>query len=283
MTTYPLITKQDGTQEEFRPEKLISSLKRSGATDEDAQEVVDHLIEEIKTGVTTDFIYNHAFDILKKKEIGVAAKYSLRRALAELGPTGFPFERFVAKIHEALGHTTEVGTIVPGKCVEYEVDVIAHDAQNGELIVSEAKFHNQSSVKSDLKVVLYVKARFDDLIQTGVGGRLVAGEKAIPWVITNTKFTENARKYAECMGVHLVGWDYPRGNSLQDMIERARLEPITTLTTLSSEDKNNLVETGAVLCSEVASNPDILKAAGVDSQKYDNILQEVHKVCTIQS
>lgn len=29
--------------------------------------------------------------------------------------------------------------------------------------MAEAKFHNELGIKSDLKVVLYVKARFDDL------------------------------------------------------------------------------------------------------------------------
>ena len=281
MMTYPLVTKHDGSHEEFNPSKLFSSLKRSGASDEDAQDVVDHLVTEIKDGVTTDFIYQHAFDILKKKEVGIAAKYSLRRALAELGPTGFPFERFVAKIHEALGHKTEVGAVVSGKCVDYEVDVIARDEERKEIIVSEAKFHNQSSIKSDLKVVLYVKARFDDLVNSDVGGRLEDGFTAVPWVITNTKFTENAQQYAKCSGVHLVGWDYPHGASLQEMIEKAQLEPITTLTTLTRGEKNSLIETGSVLCREVAENPDILKTVGVDPEKHEGILQEVHKVCTI--
>ena len=116
---------------------------------------------ELVDGITTKEIYHKAFELLHKEEKPIALKYSLKRAIMELGPSGFPFEKFVAEIFKFKGYTAETGKLVKGFCVEHEVDVVAWNKD--KLIMCEAKFHNDPGMKSDLKVALYVKARFDDL------------------------------------------------------------------------------------------------------------------------
>ena len=125
----------------------------------------------------------------------------------ELGPSGFPFEQFVAEIFRSKGYETVTDQIVLGGCVEHEIDVVAW--KKDELIMNEVKFHGDIGLKSDLKVVLYVHARFEDLAENvyeygGKTHKLTGG-----WLITNTKFTVSAIKYAVCKKMNIVGWNYP--------------------------------------------------------------------------
>ena len=90
-----LITKSDGTKESFDEEKLIRSLKRVNASSQAIAEITDQVESELTEGVSTSEIYHRAFELLHKHSVPVAIKYSIRRAMMELGPDGFPFEKFV--------------------------------------------------------------------------------------------------------------------------------------------------------------------------------------------
>ncbi|NOQ92973.1 MAG: ATPase, partial [Flavobacteriaceae bacterium] len=98
------------------------------------------------------------------------------------------------------------------------------------------------------------------------------------WIYTNTRFTSDAIDYANCVGLKLVSWDYPPGNSLKDKINNYRLFPITTLTALTKSDKTKLLEKGFVLCKDVCDNPQILTDVGIDKKKHKKILENAKEL-----
>jgi len=268
-----VITKADGTQEPFRPEKLDNSLKRAGARQEIRKEIVSAIGDKITPGMSTQEIYARAFSMLRKRaDIPVAARYSLRRALQAFGPTGFPFEAFVAELYRADGYKAEVGVIAQGKCMEHELDVVA--VKGRARLGAELKFHNRPGFKTDVKTALYVHARFEDLHQGTI-------EKQITkrMLITNTKFTSNAIRYSECVGLTLMGWNYPEKENLQDLIAKSGLHPITCLTTISGTDKEKLLSRGIVLCRDVKQSPERLARLGFSKQKIKRITEESAYLC----
>ncbi|MSU55846.1 MAG: ATPase [Candidatus Taylorbacteria bacterium] len=270
------IVKADGTRESFDLSKLAESLRVSGADEDIASAVAEHVRKELVSGMTTDDIYRHAFSVLRAREKSAAVRYSLRRSLLALGPTGFPFEKLVGEIFKRKGFSVQIDQIVQGKCVDHEIDIVAWNAD--KLIMSEAKYHHELAYKSDLKVVLYVKARIDDLMastfQYGKERKLDEG-----WLITNTKFTEKAVRYAECSGMRLLGWNYPKTGNLHDFIEQTGVHPITCLTTLSDSQKQTLMEQGIVLCESVRDNKDRLRALGFPDHLIGEVEAESNAIC----
>ncbi len=274
------ITKADGTRELFEESKLVESLRNAGGSDDIIEEIINHVAKEMWDGMPTSEIYSRAFKLLRSHSMPLAVKYSLRRALSELGPDGFPFEKYVSRIFEAWGYSTLVDQTVPGVCVPHEVDVVAWNKE--KLLMVEAKFHNELGLKSDLKVALYIKARFDDLRGNmfdygGVVRKLDEG-----WLITNTKFTEQAIHYGECNGVKMLGWNYPKKGNLQDIIEELRLHPSTCLISLSNESKRALLTKGVVLCMDIYKRPQILSEIGMSQADAEEVLTEVRSVCGIE-
>src|SRR3989344_4906942 len=156
-----LIAKADGEQEPFNPEKLVSSLMRAGAEHPLARDISRDIEANLYNGITTQEIYRRAFLKLREARRGAAARYSLKRAILDFGPSGFPFEAYISELFRAEGAQTKIDQIVQGACVEHEVDVVVH--QKGITTFVEAKFHNAAGFKTDLKTVLYVKARLDDI------------------------------------------------------------------------------------------------------------------------
>ena len=51
-------------------------------------------------------------------------------------------------------------------------------------------------------------------------------------MVTNTKFTTKAVRYSECVGVELLGWNYPKGKGLEYVVDSQKLYPITVLPSL---------------------------------------------------
>lgn len=267
-----LITKATGEKEPFDGEKLRNSLMRSKASPEVAEKILSHIKLELKDGMSTKQIYKHAFDLLAREHRPAAARYSLRNAVIEMGPTGFPFEKLVAEIFVSKGFETTTDFIAKGKCVEHEIDIVAWN--ENKLIMSEAKFHNEFGIKSDLKAALYINSRWEDLgtEEFDFGGKRKLDEG---WLVTNTKFSSKAIGYAKCRDMKLVGWNYPEKGNLQDLIEDAELHPITSLESISKHEKRALMEAGVVLCKQAMDNVDILKQCGLSEEKIKAALEEI--------
>ena len=278
MAIQTLIIKEDGEKEPFDPSKLRASLKRAHATVFIIDEIVDVITKEIRDGMTTEEIYKRAFKLLNQKSKASAIKYSIRRSILGLGPTGFPFEEYVAQLFEAKGYQTRTGQLLRGKCVNHEVDVVAWNKDN--LLLTEVKFHNQIKIKSDTKVALYVKARLDDLAteKFKYGGEERKMTRGL--LITNTKFTQNSKKYARCVGTFdMISWDYPEKGNLYDMIEEAKMHPMTCVPLLSVNDKKELIKRGIVSCPSLKDNAHVLEEIGVPKDKIKDIVDNIDMIC----
>lgn len=271
------IVKFSGDSAPFEVEKLINSLRRSRANEELIQQIVEQVENQIYDGITTKQIYKMAFKMLKDKSRVSASKYKLKKALMELGPTGFPFEKLIGKIMEQEGFETKVGEIVKGNCVQHEVDVIAQKDNNHYMI--ECKYHSDHGRFCNVKIPLYIHSRFLDVEkqwerQSGHETKLHQGG-----VYTNTRFTTDAIKYGNCVGLLMISWDYPRENGLKDRIDKSGLHPLTALTTLTKTEKTKLLDTGIVLCKELHENSDLLAQIGVPKSRHENILKDSQDLC----
>lgn len=285
------ITKETGEIEKFDFKKLEESLIRSGAVQTTADKIARTIMDDLKDGVcdpdseqgavcTIHQIYHKAFDMLKETSRAVAARYSLRRSLMEFGPTGFPFEEYVASIFKAKGFETITGQMVFGGCVPHEVDVIAWNKE--KLIMAEVKYHNDHTGKSDLKTALYIKARYDDLKDNLFTYGNFPPRKIDEWyLITNTKFTETAVTYAKCKGLKLISWMYPENGNLLDMIEETKLHPITCLTTLTPNEKRDLLSRDIVICKTIYEKRQLLKDLGYSDAKIFKVMEEISQVINL--
>ena len=275
-----LVVKASGEVEPFSEAKLRRSLERVKASPTIIEGIVAHVRQEFINYSKTRDIYRHAFSLLRKHERPAAARYSLKRAIMELGPTGHPFENLVGELLRLQGFSVEVAGIVQGLCVSHEVDVVAE--QGSRHIMVECKFHNEQGIKSDVKVALYVQARFEDIQKAG-GQKDPAHTQKFheAWLVTNTQLTSDAIAYASCVGMKAIGWNYPAQGSLQDLIEQAGLHPLTCLTTLSGSNKRVLLDKGLVLCKDVAKNKKALQAIGFNQPKIAQVEKEITQLCGI--
>jgi hypothetical protein len=267
------VLKSNGEREPFNVLKLENSLLNAGVSPSSAQKIISVVQGELVDGMTTAEIYRHAFFLLHKMEKPSAVRYSMRRALADLGPSGFPFEKFVAEIFKAQGYKIETDQMIKGYCAEHELDVVAYNDK--KLIMTEVKFHNQNGIKTDLKVALYVKARFDDLrkMHFKYGGHDMVLSEGL--LITNTKFTKSAISYAMCAGVGMIGWNYPVHGNLHDLIVQYKMHPITSLISLSPDEKKYLIGRGFVICSTVMDKLAILNEGGFSQKRINAIIEEI--------
>jgi hypothetical protein len=272
MTTLPIIIKSDGTNETFNPERLTRSLERSGASELTAKQITETITNTVAPGTSSKEIYTRAFSLLRKEARPVAARYALRRALLELGPSGHPFEDFISHLYRTEGWQVETRKIMKGKCVSHEVDFYASHKEQNEFLAAELKYHNDAGYKTDLKVALYVKSRFDDIFACDESARSCPIDRGI--LVTNTKFTSEAIAYAECSGVELLGWGYPVDNSLFIRMSRAKVYPITTLTGLSRAEKFLLIERGVIAVDEIMNNRRLLDSLHLNSERVGELLAE---------
>lgn len=268
------VKKASGEVVEFDESKLRDSLFNSGAS----MELINHISEtinaEFKETTSTRNIYKRAYQILRTSSQKLAGKYKLKNAILELGPTGYPFEQFIGRLLKYQGYEVEVGLTMQGKCLNHEVDIFAK--KHDELIIGECKHHSNSGYKSDIKIPLYVHSRYNDI----VNGLQIKGENRAPecWIFTNTRFTTDSEAYANCYGLTLIAWDFPKKGNLRERIELSGLYPITCLFSLTKKEKQILLENDVVLCQELTHNPSLLQP--IDSRKHSRILQECRDICS---
>lgn len=271
------VVKIDGSVEPFNVQKLRNSLQRSGATEEEMSSIITEVESTLYDGIRTQEIYRHAFELLRNSEATVAARYSLRRALFNLGPTGFPFEDFLSRLFTHEGYTTKTRVILQGNCAEHELDVAAYKADHS--FVAEAKFHAHPGIKSDLQVALYSFARLHDLQNAKICSEDICGIKEL-LIVTNTKFTSAAEKYARCTGLKLLSWNQPNENNLHDRIQNSGMYPITVLQSLSQSQKRALIERGVIVCTDLIEKPHLLRHAHISPKRMDIVLSEAQSLST---
>lgn len=271
------IVKMDGKKAQFDATKLRRSLKRSGAKDQIISQIISRVETSLYEGISTKEIYKMAFSFLRKTSRPTAARYKLKKAIMELGPTGFPFEKFVGELLSHQGFKTNVGVIVEGECVNHEVDVIAE--KNDSHFIIECKFHSEQARHCDVKIPLYIHSRFLDLKKQWLKSNGHRSKFFQGWIFTNTRFTDDALRYGNCAGLNLVSWDYPEKGSLKERVDEFGLYPITTLTSLTKRDKQLLLSKNKVLCIDLCHHPELLDSIGISEARKKNILKEVHDLC----
>ena len=279
MTKPLIIVKADGTDEVFDPERLSLSLERSGAGEFMAKRISKIITDTVAPGTSSKEIYTRAFALLRREARPIAARYALRRALLELGPSGHPFEDFISHLYRTEGWQVETRKIIKGKCVQHEVDFYASHKEQNEFLAGELKYHNDPGYKTDLKIALYVKSRFDDIFACDEQLRSCQIDRGI--LVTNTKFTSEAIAYAECSGVELLGWGYPSNNNLFIRMSRAKVYPITTLTGLSRAEKNLLIEHGIIAVDEIMKDRRALDPLHLPSDRVGELFAEADGLLSI--
>lgn len=264
------VLKADGTNEPFDEQKVLGSIRRAGVPLELEEKVLAHVKNRVYDGIQTWEIFHHISEFLGKSSHPYSkSRYSLKQSIMMLGPTGYPFEDFVASVMQMHGYTTKVRQILSGKCVTHEIDVVAE--RDKVKIMIEAKFHNNPGNRSEIHVALYTKARFEDA--------KIKNNFSEGWLVTNTKATIDAIAYAECEGLKIISWSYPMGESLRDLIEKYTLHPVTMLTTLSMSQKAQLLQHHIVLCKDICAKHELLNILSLSQDEKKRTMEEIHYIC----
>lgn len=271
------VTKASGERNAFSEEKIRVSLRRSGADEEQIDSILDEVKKQLYNGITTKKIYRIAFALLKSGSRHLAARYHLKDAIMELGPSGFPFEKYVAELMKFQGYSTRVGQFMQGKCVTHEIDVVAK--KDNELLLMECKYHNQKGISCNIKIPLYIHSRFNDVQAQELQKAEYASMNQQVCIVTNTRFTEDALQYAGCSGIAVLGWDRPFKKGLKDLIDQSGLYPVTCLTSLTIAEKRRLLDRETVLCNELNDNKHLLASIGIKSGRIKTVLEEVNRLC----
>lgn len=269
------VVKKSGEREGYDEGKVMRSMNRVGVPDNLRPEVLEHIKTKFHGGeISTDEIFKHVLEYLEPRDRKSSLRFNLREAIFELGPTGFPFEQYLAKIFRTMGYGVTTDNIMNGDCVRHEIDLLLEKDHHKEIV--EVKFHNHHVVKTDVQVALYTYARFLDVKQKNNIDNV--------WLVTNTKLTADAISYANCKGMPIIAWNYPEKGNLQDLVEDPQMYPITLLTSLSEQEKRRLIEKNIVFCRDLLTKSD---AELADPLIRNNSLQDAKNdaqlVCPLPS
>ncbi|MEW5805696.1 MAG: ATP cone domain-containing protein [Patescibacteria group bacterium] len=219
------VLKAGGTREFFNKKKIASSLVKIGMDKEWAKGVADEIRAGFKRKtVSSDEIFDLVLEKLKPFGNVYLGKYNLRRAVMDLGPTGYPFEKYIARVLEEYGYQAKTNQFIDGFCVRHEIDVLAEKDKSHFIV--ECKYHNTRGARSDLKVALALWARWLDIQRKWEKEAWHPEKYHGVWLITNTKCTSEAIKYAECVEMLITSWGYPGEMSLEKLIYKKQLYPV---------------------------------------------------------
>lgn len=222
------VLKAGGTKEFFNKKKIVTSLVKIGVEKRWAQQVANEVQSRFKRKVvSSDEIFELVLEKLKPLGSVYLGKYNLRRAIMELGPSGYQFEKYIGRVLEEYGYKVKTNQFIEGLCVRHEIDVLAEKDKSHFIV--ECKYHNTPGARSDLKVALALWARFLDIQKRWEQEPAFSQKIHGAWLITNTKCTSEAIKYGECVEMLITGWGYPEEMSLERLIYKRQLYPVNIL------------------------------------------------------
>jgi len=236
------VTKADGSKQVFDKQKVFRTCLRLRATQQAAQSVADRIEAKARSGIATKEILQMIFRYMKEYRPEVRYITDLREAIALMRPQP-DFEKYVALLLKEQGYSVETNQLIRGKCVEHEVDVVAR--KNNECIYVEVKHHFQHHTFTGIGVFLEAWASYVDLLQGFEEAKNSFHFNKV-MVVCNTKISDHAKQYATCKGILYTGWNYPAGNSMEDMIQKKSLYPITFLKSLDRRIEAKLGDAGVI-------------------------------------
>ncbi len=242
-----LILKKNGEEELFDPRKLCGSIVMTGVSEDLSQQVCGIIRSSLASEVSSDEIFKITRHYLYQHDPGIAAVYGLERGLSALGPSGFLFEQYVARLLEKMGYRVQTNVYAKGEGVEHEVDVWA---EKGNLVfLIEAKYRNDYKTKTHIDQIMYADARLGDIRRAA---KQRGDEKEYyMWVVTNTKFTDNAIHYVEYRDLQLMGWDFPKYINLMKLVYEKKLYPVTVLPSITKHALKEMAERNIILVQEL--------------------------------
>lgn len=270
------VTKMSGHCVPFDERKLRNSLERSGAGEAEIEKIIIEVKSQLYEGIKTRTIYKIAFSLLSKQLRPAASRYKLKKGIFELGPTGFPFEKYVGELLKAQGFNITGGSFLQGHCVKHEVDIIAES--DTQYMVLECKFHSEQGQFCNVKNPLYIQSRFKD-IEIVLKQQAVYNRKMLSGgLVTNTRFSADALKYGNCVNMFMLSWDYPPENGLKNKIDKLQLYPVTALTALTGYEKTSLLNRGIIVCKDLTEN--VLRELDFSESRIAKILGEALELCS---
>ncbi|MEL6697195.1 MAG: restriction endonuclease [Bacteroidota bacterium] len=271
------VKKASGELVPYIPEKLRLSLFKAGAKQEVIDRIAAQVESELTPEMTTNRIYQRAFTLLRRESRPDAARYKLKRAIMELGPSGYPFEQYTGELLKRQGFDVEVGVMVQGKCIMHEVDVLGDDGHHR--VAVECKFGNKAGKKLDVKVALYIQARFLDIAARWAQLPAHEGKTFEGWIVTNAEFTQDALTFGTCAGLHLISWNFPEKGNLKQLVENTRLYPVTALTSITKKEKQELLSQGTVLAHDLLMDEKKIDQFELTKTRKQKAMDEIHHLC----
>lgn len=242
-----LVTKADGTRQLFDKEKVMNTCIRMGASRENAEEIAEKIEQRVYDGIESYKILRMIFSLLGKHRPMVRAVIDLRESLSLMKPKP-DFERYIQILLQDRGYSVSTNQIVKGRCVGHEVDAIAR--RNGETYIVEVKHHLNFHARTGLdesRIAWAILEDVNEAFEQHMSDLRI--NKAM--IVTNTKYSEEAKFYGECKGIQQIGWSSSSNGGLQSWIEEKRLYPITYLKNLKVVDRERLSSSGIILVSQL--------------------------------
>jgi len=266
------VTKADGTRQLFDREKVVKTCLRMGASRKIADEVSGKVENTLYDGIPTSKILQMTFRLLRKYTPAIRHLLDLRKGLS-LMDSKPEFENFVQILLAHNGFEVTPNRLVTGRCVEHEVDTIAR--KDGVTYFVEAKHHINYHTLTGLDESRIARAVLEDITEGfELGKSNLKIDRAM--IVTNTRYSEHARRYGKCRNILQIGWDIPANLSLQNMIEEKNLYPLSCLKGLKNETKTKLVNSGIVLMKQLfEEKPSTLaRKTGVQKETLKQIIEK---------
>lgn len=266
------VKKYTGELVPFDESALRHSLTRSGANEEEVNLVYKTIQSSLYDGISTKELYEMAFNTLRGKKNSYAARYSLKKAIRELGPEGFYFEKWIARLFQEDGYKAITGQTVQGHAVSHEIDVVA--LKGNEMLAIECKFRNDAEAKISVTTPMYFKSRKDDI--TGISYTFFNKQQEFTdgWLVTNAYLTKDSIAFGEYYKMNLLAWDYPKDNSIKLRVDSNAEYPVTCLTNITDQDKAMLLKNQCILVKDLLHQPQVLDQIEVPKDKQSLIIKE---------
>jgi hypothetical protein len=259
-----------GEKEPFSSQKVYQSAKKAGASYKVAKKIAGKIKDIVYPGIETREIYKKVKELLKKENKTASLRFSLKEAMRKLGPSGFPFEKYIGEIYIKNNFKVKLNQNIKGEHAIHEIDFLAQ--KDKLLYLGECKFRHHRGERIDLKIVLAVYARFLDLKNKNCFKNF----KLQPIVVTNAKFSSQAKKYAKGVGIQLLGWNYPKNKGLEKIIEEKKLYPITILPSFKGFLKELFISRLFMLAEDVFKIEihKFSKQENIDIEKLEKLKKE---------